>query len=157
MNPQWSLLDPELHSHRFVRERSIFLFTVILAIGSTAIATSSCGTTSDVAEALKLQAYAEQMLIAVYVTGSKSCEIIQGHILFHVWSFHTDRYLDDNRCVRMAMCSRMALELGLHRERLPSLVPEVVERMMVNNLRTRAFLLIVENRRADQSFAKPFH
>lgn len=148
IHPQWSILDPQLHSKQFVRERSAFLFTVILAIGSTALATLPDGTEEDVSRAIKLQAHAEKVLLVTFAIGAKSCEIIQGHILFHMWSFAARRYVDDQRWVRMAMCSRMALELGLHRKRKLAAQPVTDTRLVLNDVRIRAFLIIAENRYA---------
>jgi hypothetical protein len=146
IHPQWSILDPELHTIRYVRDNSAFLFSVILAIGSTALASRSSSNEEDVAEAIKLQAHAEKVLLVTYATGAKSCEIIQGHILFHMWSFVASRYVDDQRWVRMAMCSRMALELGLHRRRSHDNLSDTRARLVANDVRLRAFLMIVENR-----------
>jgi hypothetical protein len=152
IHPQWSILDPLLHTQSFVRSSSAFLYTVILAISSTALATGPQGDADDVAEAFRLQAHAEHLIVVNFILGAKSCEIIQGHILFHVWSLAPRRYLDDNRYVRMSMCSRMALELGLHRaQRDIRRNPQARHTMATaqiprNRLRTRAFLLMVENR-----------
>jgi hypothetical protein len=146
IHPQWSILDPKLHSIRFVRERSAFLFTVILAIGSTALATLPDGTEESVRRAIQLQAHAEKVLLVAFAIGAKSCEIIQAHILFHMWSFVARRYVDDQRWVRMAMCSRMALELGLHRRRNLATLPGIDPRLVLNDVRIRAFLIIAENR-----------
>lgn len=106
-----------------------------------------------VEEAIKLQAHAERVLLMTFAIGAKSCEIIQAHILFHMWSFAAKRYLDDNRWSRLAMCSRMASELGLHREGILgnedlSREAEISmdTRLKLNVLRTRAFLLMAENR-----------
>ena len=137
---------------------------MILAIGSTALATTPDGTHKDVEEAVNLQAHAEKALVVAFMTGSKSCEIIQAHILFHMWSFAAERYLDDNRWVRLSMCSRIAMEIGLHRHRLGSLkrgvdddcdsadpdtapYAQVRSKLAVNDVRTRAFLIMAENRR----------
>ena len=152
IHPQWSILDPSMHTQSAVRSRSAFLYTVILAISSTALATGSDGTADDVEEAFKLQAHAEHLIVVNFVLGAKSCEIIQGHILFHVWSLAPSRYLDDHRYMRMSMCSRMALELGLHRKRRETSKGQQdqdewrAEQLHRNHLKTRAFLSMVENR-----------
>jgi hypothetical protein len=99
-----------------------------------------------VREAISLQAHAEKVLLVTFAIGAKSCEIIQAHILFHVWSFVARRYIDDQRWVRMAMCSRMASELGLHRKRCLAAKPGTDAKLVLNDVRTRAFLIIVENR-----------
>lgn len=143
-----SILDPALHTVSMVRARSAFLFTVILAVGATAIATHPEGTEVDVQHAINLQAHAEKLIVVILVNGLKSCEIVQAQLLFHSWQFAPRRFMDDVRWMRLSMCSRMAMELGLHRKRRFGGDPDdssTQTRLRVNDIRTRAFLLMTEN------------
>ncbi|KAH7214275.1 hypothetical protein BKA60DRAFT_460776 [Fusarium oxysporum] len=69
VHPQWSMLDPNLHTLDFVRHQSALLTTTILALGSIAIATLPESDDGQVVEALNLRAHAEKLSLVVYSTG----------------------------------------------------------------------------------------
>ncbi|QKD59994.2 uncharacterized protein FOBCDRAFT_243784 [Fusarium oxysporum Fo47] len=75
VHPQWSMLDPNLHTLDFVRHQSALLTTTILALGSIAIATLPESDDGQVVEALNLRAHAEKLSLVVYSTGARSLEI----------------------------------------------------------------------------------
>ena len=75
------MLDPDLHRLSFVRQRSALLTTTILAIGATALATLPEHSDDQVEEALILHTHVERLNILVYMTGARSIEIIQAHIV----------------------------------------------------------------------------
>jgi rubrerythrin len=75
------MLDPELHSIAFVRSRSALLFTTLLALGSTALATLPKHADEQVSEALGLHAHVEKLNLVVYTTGARSIEIMQAQIV----------------------------------------------------------------------------
>jgi hypothetical protein len=81
VHPQWSMLDPNLHTVDFVRHQSALLTTTILALGSIALATLPDSDDAQVAEALKLRAHAEKLSLVVYSTGARSLEIVQAQVV----------------------------------------------------------------------------
>ena len=70
-----------LHTIDFVRNRSALLLSTVLAIASLSIATLPGSTDAQVKEALKLNEHVEKLHAVVYVTGAKSVDIIQAHIV----------------------------------------------------------------------------
>ena len=90
IHPQWTILDPSLHSLTFVRGRSALLTSTILALGSTALATRPESREEEISEALRLHAYVEKLNLVVYATGARSIDIIQAHIVSFVSSVHVD-------------------------------------------------------------------
>lgn len=81
VHPQWSILDPTLHTPELVRGRSALLTSTILALGSTALATLPHSRDEQVAEALRLHAHVEKLNLVVYATGARSIDIIQAQIV----------------------------------------------------------------------------
>jgi hypothetical protein len=147
VHPQCAVLDPTLHTPEFVRSRSALLFTAVLAVGSTALATLPHATMEGVDESMALQAHAEKLGLVVFTTGAKSCEIIQAQILMYKWSLAPQRMVDDLRWIRMGMLSRMATEIGLHRKRNSKETggdAAQADKLAFNDLRTRAFLIMLE-------------
>lgn len=81
VHPHCPMLDPQLHTASFVRERSAYLMTVVLALGAVGIATSTRGTKRDLERASKLYAHAEKVHLVIYATSAKSTEIIQAQLV----------------------------------------------------------------------------
>ena len=81
IHPQWTILDPTLHTLTFVRSRSALLTSTILALGSSALATGPGGTEECISEAHRLHAYVEKLNLVVYATGARSIDIIQAQIV----------------------------------------------------------------------------
>ncbi len=81
VNAQLPMLDPTLHTPAFVQQRSAFLFTVILCLGATSLATAADAPESMVDTAEKLEAHAAKLHLVVCATGAKSIDIIQGELV----------------------------------------------------------------------------
>ena len=141
VHPQWSLLDPNLHTPTFVRGRSALLTTALCAVGATALATLPDKTDERVAEAIALHAHVEKLNLVVYMTGAKSVEIMQAQILLCRYGQATKTQFDEKRWQRAAIITRMAAEIGLHIPR-----DYADHKLRFNDVRTRAFLLINEYR-----------
>ncbi|KAF4967389.1 hypothetical protein FSARC_5047 [Fusarium sarcochroum] len=146
---QWAILDPYLHTLSFVRSRSALLTTTILALGSTAIAGNLKSGKDQVSEALGLHAHAEKLNLIVYETAARSIDIIQAQILLSRWGTSPRTRLDEQRWIRAAMIPRMATEIGLSRSRIYDCSDgdsDEMERLQLNDIRTRAFIIINEYR-----------
>lgn len=81
IHPQWAMLDPDLHTMDYVRNRSALLVTTILAIGSTALGLLNPEKDGQVAESLRLHAHVEKLGLVVFATGARSIEIVQAQIV----------------------------------------------------------------------------
>ncbi|KAL1844933.1 hypothetical protein VTK73DRAFT_1485 [Phialemonium thermophilum] len=159
IHPQWSILDPSLHTPSLVRSRSALLMSTILALGSSALATLPDSSDDTVSEALRLHAHVEKLNLVVYATGARSVDIIQAQILLCRWGASAKTRLDEHRWVRCAMFPRMAGEIGLTLPRRydghSGLDPEQAEKFRWNDIRTRAFMVINEYRFFTYSGRRP--
>ncbi|KAJ0141356.1 Zinc-type alcohol dehydrogenase-like protein [Fusarium oxysporum f. sp. albedinis] len=149
VHPQWSMLDPNLHTLDFVRHQSALLTTTILALGSIAIATLPESDDGQVVEALNLRAHAEKLSLVVYSTGARSLEIVQAQVLLSRFGGSSKTRLDEQRWLRSAMIPRMAAEIGLggsgSRGHSETSLDQVADDHW-NELRTRAFMILNEYR-----------
>ncbi|WWC89880.1 uncharacterized protein L201_004808 [Kwoniella dendrophila CBS 6074] len=142
INCQWGLLDQNVHNPSFVRSRSAFLFTVLLALGATSRATSPTSTPQDRSIALRLWAHLEKLQLVVHATAAKSVEIVQGMLLAQMWALRSSRLVDDQRATRLGMAVRMAGQIGLQLSRCSNRDAE----LNMSDLRTRLTLVLGESR-----------
>ncbi|KPI40628.1 Protein priB [Cyphellophora attinorum] len=106
-NPLVCVLDPDLHTFRYVQDRSSLLMTIILAAASKAYNPSYHSV---------LQQHAEKLLAKCFTSGRKSPEIIQAFLLSTYW-----KQPDDSRSWPMVgYAIRIAQELGWHKFQLAS-------------------------------------
>lgn len=75
------MLDPALHTLAYVRSRSALLMATVAAVGATTLASLSPLDEIQVAEAMRLQAHAERLVLVVFAAGARSIDIIQAHIV----------------------------------------------------------------------------
>ncbi|WVQ95842.1 hypothetical protein IAU59_002941 [Kwoniella sp. CBS 9459] len=141
---QWSILERNVHNPNYVRSRSAFLFTVVLALGATAMATLSSSTVYDSTLALKLWGHLEKLQLVVCATAAKSVEIVQGMLLAQMWALRTPRLVDDQRATRLGMAVRMANQIGLQLSKHRGC--DSADQRTMNDLRTRLSLVLVESR-----------
>ncbi|WRT67709.1 uncharacterized protein IL334_004681 [Kwoniella shivajii] len=141
---QCGMLDRNIHTPSFVRSRSSFLFTVILALGATTAATSPISTPQDRLLTLKLWAHLEKLQLVICATAAKSLEIVQGMLLAQMWALRSPRLVDDQRATRLGMAVRMAGQIGLQLAKHHGKSPG--EQSNTNDLRTRLSLVLVESR-----------
>jgi hypothetical protein len=101
LNPFISQLDPSLHTFRYVRERSPFLFTTVLAVTAKLL---------HPALHKLLLSHAEDLFLESFRCGSKSPEIIQAILILTYW-----KEPHDNRAwLSVGHAIRMAIDLGWH-------------------------------------------
>ncbi|KAM0755377.1 hypothetical protein T439DRAFT_375753 [Meredithblackwellia eburnea MCA 4105] len=112
LHPFVSLLDPLIHTPTFVRSRSLFLFTAIMAAGAQFSATA----TSDVFK--RLRHHSERLAKLVIDHECKSLEIAQAFLLWFPW-LPPSRTLGEERVFGYILqVMGMASELGLEK-RIP--------------------------------------
>lgn len=107
VHPGFPLLDERLHTPSFVRSRSAYLFTTILAIGATSIATLSHATNEQTRRAMRLHAHIDKLQLVLCATAAKSVEIIQAEIVRRF----PDAWInlaDGPRCCRVWPCGNLA-------------------------------------------------
>ena len=81
VHPQWPVLQPNMHTLHFLRSRSAFLLTTVIATGATALATLHDATSDAIDEAKRLHEHVEKLDLVAYSTGARSIEIIQAHLV----------------------------------------------------------------------------
>lgn len=81
VHPGFPLLDERLHTPSFVRARSAYLFTVILAVGATSIAILPHATNDQARRATNLRAHIDKLQLVLCATAAKSVEIIQAELV----------------------------------------------------------------------------
>jgi len=102
LNPYISQLDPQLHTHDRVREKSSFLFTATLAAAAKAL---------NPALAPKLREHAEMLLGQHLSQGTKCIETAQAIMIMTYW-----KDADDTRAwMYLGYVIRMGMEIGWHR------------------------------------------
>lgn len=101
LNPFVSQLDPSLHTLSYVRDRSSFLLSAVLAVSAKLLHPSLyCG----------LLAHADRLFMEQFRRGSKSAETIQAILILTYW-----KKPDDSRAwLSVGHAIRMAIELGWH-------------------------------------------
>ncbi|OAL53053.1 hypothetical protein IQ07DRAFT_629540 [Pyrenochaeta sp. DS3sAY3a] len=160
IHPQWALLDPTLHTFSSVRQRSALLTTTMLALGATAkLATENGPCDEDITEALRLHAHVEKVNLVVYATGARSVDIVQAQILLSRWGKAPKCRMEEQRWVRAGIIPRIATEIGLTRPpKCSNQADEARSRqLLLNELRTRMFLIINEYRFSTYSGRQPVH
>ncbi len=135
-NPFICVLDPALHTFQYVRERSPFLFTVMLAASAKAF---------NPALHSGLHKYSEHLLTRAFAEGAKSPEVIQAIVFSTYW-----KELDDTRSWSLiGYVIRLCMELGWHKLMLKSdendsTVSELEVRQRRNIERTWFILFVYE-------------
>jgi len=101
LNPFISQLDPSLHTFQYVREKSSFLFTTILAAAAKLLHPALRNV---------LLAHAEELYVESFRSGAKSVETVQAILILTYW-----KEPRDNRAwLNVGYAIRMAIELGWH-------------------------------------------
>ncbi|KAJ5331974.1 hypothetical protein N7476_001757 [Penicillium atrosanguineum] len=101
LNPYVSQLDPELHSFTYVRYKSPFLFTTVLAAASKAF-NSALYTT--------LHAHAEDLFSQCLRKGEKSTELVQAILILTYWKEPNDA----RAWMSLGLAIRMGSDLNWH-------------------------------------------
>ncbi len=101
LNPYICHFDPKLHSFEYIRQRSAFLLSVILAGASKAFHPPLHA---------RLRAHAEELLGKMFLAGDKSVEVVQAIMVFTYW-----KDPDDTRTwLLIGYAIRICIELGWH-------------------------------------------
>lgn len=136
LNPLIGQLDYELHSWEFVREKSSFLFSSVLAAAAKALRPSLYPQLKD---------YAETLFSRALRRGEKSPEVVQAILILTYW-----KEPEDTRAfVHVGLAVRIAIELGWHKlgPRNPSTSRDNEDRCRRNVERTWLVLFVYDRRR----------
>ncbi|KAJ4488274.1 protein priB [Lentinula aciculospora] len=104
LNPFINLFDPSLHTVSYLRNKSPFLFTVLIMAGCKFFRPELFKQCQNLADEYAVQAFRE---------GSKSVEVVQAFACLTYWKDH-----DDNRTSTwtfVGYACRMAIEIGINR------------------------------------------
>lgn len=109
---RWGL-DPTLHTAAFVRSRSAFLFTSILAASATFIP-------SHAALAKRLSAHRGMLAQRVINKRNRSLEIVLAFMVNVPWMSPGNHWTDDEACTYLSMALTLALDLQFNKIVVPS-------------------------------------
>ena len=101
-NPYISQLDPELHTFPYVRQKSAFLFSAILAISAKAFNPPFYE---------KLHDHAQHLFTDCFRHGTKSTETVQAILILTYWK----EPQDTRAWTSLGYVIRMCMDLGWHR------------------------------------------
>ncbi|KAL4893595.1 hypothetical protein BDV59DRAFT_177663 [Aspergillus ambiguus] len=102
MNPYICQLDPHLHSFQYIREKSPFLLTTVLAASSKAFQSELYPS---------LHEHAEKLFADSFRRGEKSTEIVQAIMLLTYWKEPNDT----RAWTSIGLAIRIAMDLGWHK------------------------------------------
>jgi hypothetical protein len=109
---RWGL-DPALHTTAFVRSRSAFLFTSILAASATFMPNTA-------ALARRLAGHRERLAQRVINKRHRSVEIVLAFMVNVPWMSPGKHWTDDETCAFLSMALTLALDLQLNKIVVPS-------------------------------------
>jgi hypothetical protein len=109
---RWGL-DPNLHTASFVRSRSAFLFTSILAAAALFL---------PQAEGLskRLSNHRDHLARTVIFNRNRSVEIVLAFMVNIPWMTPAKHWADDETCAYLSMALNLALDLSLNKIVVPS-------------------------------------
>lgn len=109
---RWGL-DPTLHTSAFVRSRSAYLFTSILAASATFMSNTA-------ALARRLSGHRERLAQRVINQRHRSIEIVLAFMVNVPWMSPGKHWSDDETCAFLSMALTLALDLQLNKIVVPS-------------------------------------
>jgi hypothetical protein len=109
---RWGL-DPELHTTAFVRSRSAFLFTSVLAAAATFMENTA-------ALAKRLAGHRERLAQRVITKRHRSIEIVLAFMINIPWMSPGIHWTDDETTTFLSMALTLALDLQLNKIVVPS-------------------------------------
>lgn len=109
---RWGL-DPTIHNARFVRTRSAFLFTSILAASALFLP-------STAALSRRLSVHCKNLANHVMANRYRSPEIVLAFMVNIPWSQPGKHWSDDATCSHMAMALTVSMDLSLNKLITPS-------------------------------------
>lgn len=109
---RWGL-DPLLHTHDFVRSRSAFLFTSV-------VAASALFQPDSEALSKRLSNHAKRLVQSVLSNRNRSVEVVLAFMVNVPWMTPTQHWADDEACAYLSMALNIALDLTLQKIVVPS-------------------------------------
>lgn len=106
-------MDRKLHTASFVRSRSAFLFTSILA--ASALFIPSAGALSK-----RLSVHCKRLAQHVITNRNRSPEIVLAYMVNIPWMSPGKHWADDETCTYMAMALTIAMDISLNKVILPA-------------------------------------
>jgi len=147
-NPFINQLDPGIHTLTYVRQRSPFLASAVLAVAAKG---------ADAVLHERLVDHAEDLLTTSFRQGLKSTEIAQAVMVLTYW-----KKPEDNRAwISLGYAVRMGMELGWHRlhKHSPGDIARMrsdKERLEARNIQRTWYILFVYDRSMSLQTGKPW-
>ncbi|KAI1332370.1 hypothetical protein F5Y16DRAFT_357621 [Xylariaceae sp. FL0255] len=129
---RWGI-DPELHTVDFVRKRSAFLFTSIVA--ASALFTPSLETLHR-----RLAIHRQKLLDLIMTKGFKSVEIVLAFMVNVPWISAGEHWADDESSTYLALATSISLDLYLDKMIVPPLSPSTMMSPISDNISARRAL-----------------
>ncbi|KAF5000828.1 hypothetical protein FGRMN_1436 [Fusarium graminum] len=146
LNPLICVMDPELHTFSYVRERSSFLLTVILTAASKAF---------NPPLHPELFKHSEKLFLDSFARNAKSTEVIQAIMLNTYW-----KQPDDTRSwSTIGYAIRLGMELGWHKSSIDNDARHMaseLERRQRRDVERTWFVLFVYDRNMSLQTGKPW-
>ncbi|KAK4071521.1 transcriptional regulator family: Fungal Specific TF [Purpureocillium lilacinum] len=147
LNPYICQLDPCLHTFAYVRKKSAFLLSAILAVSSKFLDTSLYG---------RLYRHAQNLFTDCFRRGSKSTEIVQAILTLTYWKEPQDTRVFTS----LGYAIRMCFDMGWHKlvphpsRRQPLEVED--SRRVLRNIERTWYVLFVYDRSMSLQTGKPW-
>jgi len=109
---RWGL-DPLLHTPKFVRQQSLFLFTSIMAVSAIFIPTAA-------ALSKRLKSHCKLLARDIIVNRNRSPEIVLAFMVNIPWMAPGKHWADDETCSYMASALTIAVDISLNKLIVPS-------------------------------------
>ncbi|CAG9989353.1 unnamed protein product [Clonostachys byssicola] len=147
LNPYICQLDPDLHTISYVREKSPFLFTAILAMAAKAFDTTMYRPLYD---------HANQLMGVSFCQGVKSTECAQAIMILTYWK----EPQDTRAWTLLGYVIRMCMDLGWHKLKPPLMQYQQAmseeQRREARNIERTWYVLFVYDRSISLQTGRPF-
>lgn len=138
LNPYISQLDPNLHTFLYVRQKSSFLFTAVLAMSAKTFNPIVYNALYD---------HAQDLYTESFRNGAKSTEIVQAILILTYWK----QPQDTRAWTSLGYAIRMCMDMGWHKLTAYSPASRVIgdetRRREIRNIERTWFVLFVYDRR----------
>lgn len=147
LNPYISQLDPNLHTFLYVRQKSSFLFTAVLAMSAKTFNPIVYNALYD---------HAQDLYTESFRNGAKSTEIVQAILILTYWK----QPQDTRAWTSLGYAIRMCMDMGWHKLTAYSPASRVIgdetRRREIRNIERTWFVLFVYDRSISLQTGRPW-
>ncbi|KAK4063666.1 transcriptional regulator family: Fungal Specific TF [Trichoderma harzianum] len=147
LNPYISQLDPNLHTFLYVRQKSSFLFTAVLAMSAKTFNPVMYNALYD---------HAQDLYTESFRNGAKSTEIVQAILILTYWK----QPQDTRAWTSLGYAIRMCMDMGWHKLTAYSpasrAIADETRRREIRNIERTWFVLFVYDRSISLQTGRPW-